>query len=46
MTKDKIPMRYMYSDSESNFNKEQLNLALQRQWGGTDDVNNLMWILK
>lgn len=44
--KDKIPMRYMYSDSESNFNKEQLNVALQRQWGGTDDVNNRMWILK
>lgn len=44
--KDKIPMRYMYADAENNYNKEQLEIALQRQWGGVDDVNNVMWLLK
>ena len=44
--KDKIPMRYMYPESETNYNKEQLYEALERQWGGVDDVNDIMWILK
>lgn len=44
--KDKIPMRYMYPESETNYNKEQLYEALERQWGGVDDVNEIMWILK
>ena len=32
--------------SESDYNNENLNEALQRQFGGSDDVNALMWILK
>lgn len=44
--KDKIPMRYMYPESETNYNKEQLFSALERQWKGVDDVNSIMWILK
>lgn len=43
---DKIPMRWLYPDSENNYNKEQLKVALERQWGGVDDVNNVMWLLK
>lgn len=43
---DKIPMRWLYPDSENNYNKEQLKIALQRQWNGVDDVNNIMWLLK
>lgn len=43
---DKIPMRWMYPNSENNYNKEELKAALERQWGGVDDVNNIMWILK
>ena len=43
---DKIPMRWLYPDSENNYNKEQLQIALERQWGGVDDVNNIMWLLK
>ena len=44
--KDKLPMRWMYPKSESDYNNENLNEALQRQFGGSDDVNALMWILK
>lgn len=43
---DKIPMRWLYPNSENNYNKEQLQEALQRQWGGVDNVNNIMWLLK
>lgn len=43
---DKIPMRWMYPDSENNYNKEELKVALERQWGGVDDANNIMWLLK
>lgn len=43
---DKIPMRWLYPNSENNYNKEQLEMALQRQWGGVDNVNNVMWLLK
>lgn len=43
---DKIPMRWMYPDSENNYNKSAMKAALDRQWGGIDDVNNIMWILK
>lgn len=43
---DKIPMRWLYPSSENDYNKEQMNIALKRQWGGVDDVNNIMWILK
>ncbi len=43
---DKIPMRWLYPESENNYNKEQLKIALNSQWNGVDDVNNIMWILK
>lgn len=44
--KDKLPMRWMYPKSESDYNKEHIDEALNRQFGGVDDVNQLMWILK
>ena len=31
---------------ETNYNKESLYKALDRQWGGVDDVNSIMWLLK
>lgn len=42
----RIPVRYMYPTSELNYNKENLLEALDRQWGGTDDINNVMWVIK
>lgn len=44
--KDQLPMRWMYPKSESDYNKENIDEALQRQFGGVDDVNKLMWILQ
>lgn len=44
--KDKIPLRWLYPQAEINYNKAEMNAALERQWGGVDNVNNRMWILK
>ncbi|MGL4327958.1 MAG: SusD/RagB family nutrient-binding outer membrane lipoprotein [Tannerellaceae bacterium] len=44
--KDKIPVRWMYPEAEFNFNGENANEAVNRQFGGVDDVNKLMWILQ
>ena len=44
--KTKIPMRWQYPENELLYNKEQYLIALDRQWGGTDNVNNVMWVLK
>lgn len=44
--KDQLPMRWMYPQSESDYNKENIDEALQRQFNGVDDVNKLMWILQ
>jgi hypothetical protein len=43
---DKIPVRWMYSTNEYQYNRENVVEAVQRQFGGNDDVNELMWILK
>lgn len=43
---NKIPVRYRYSTDEYNYNRENLEEALSRQFGGSDDINDVMWILK
>ncbi|MDL2255418.1 SusD/RagB family nutrient-binding outer membrane lipoprotein [Parabacteroides sp. OttesenSCG-928-K15] len=43
---DKIPVRFMYSNDEYNFNRESLVDALQRQYNGNDGINEVMWIIK
>lgn len=44
--KDAIPVRWTYPSSENNYNRENLIEALNRQFGGVDDPNQLMWLLK
>lgn len=44
--KDKIPVRWMYPDSEINYNNDNLTKAIQSQYGGNDDYNQKMWLLK
>jgi hypothetical protein len=44
--KNGIPMRWLYPTSETNFNRDNLIEALNRQFDGYDEVNKLMWILK
>lgn len=43
---DKMPMRWRYEQREYDFNRENLEDAIQRQYNGNDDWNELMWILK
>ena len=42
---DMIPTRWRYPQSESNYNSENVNEAIKRQYG-EDNVNSLMWLLK
>ena len=41
-----IPMRWLYPTSETNYNRENLETALNNQFDGYDEVNKVMWILK
>jgi hypothetical protein len=41
-----MPMRWLYPSSETDYNRENLEEALDRQFDGYDEVNNLMWILR
>jgi len=42
----KVPSRWMYPESELTYNDVNLKAALQSQFGGTDDINQTMWLLK
>lgn len=42
---DKLPVRWQYPDTEISYNTENVEEAIERQYG-SDEVNKLMWILK
>lgn len=43
----RIAMRFQYASNEKTTNPENLNSALNSQgFGGNDDINGVMWILK
>ncbi len=41
-----IPMRCLYPGSETSYNRENLIIALNRQYDGYDEINKIMWLLK
>lgn len=41
-----FPKRWMYPQDELDHNADNVDSAIQSQYGGNDDVNALMWILK
>lgn len=41
-----IPVRWQYPIDEQNNNNANYTAAVASQYGGTDDVNKLMWLLK
>jgi hypothetical protein len=41
-----IPKRFQYPSSEATNNKDNWQAALNNQFGGKDDINADMWILK
>lgn len=42
----RIPKRWMYPERELDFNEANVNQAIQRQFGGNDDINGVMWLLE
>lgn len=42
----KMPMRWLYPNSEFEYNKVNVEAAIQKQYAGDDDVNAIMWILQ
>jgi len=42
----RIALRFQYPTSEITANAVNYKAALQSQFGGNDDINGLMWILK
>lgn len=43
---NQIPLRWQYPLSEINYNSSNYQSALQAQYGGTDDLNAKMWLIK
>lgn len=41
-----IPMRWLYPNSETDYNRENLIIALDRQYDGYDEINKIMWLLR
>ncbi|MBL7726051.1 MAG: SusD/RagB family nutrient-binding outer membrane lipoprotein [Dinghuibacter sp.] len=41
-----IPKRFQYPVSEQSTNSAHLSAALQRQFGGADNINAEMWVIK
>lgn len=42
----KVPKRWLYPQSEYDYNPGNLSTALQKQFDGNDDVNATMWLLQ
>ena len=42
----KVPKRWLYPQSEYDYNGGNLEDALQSQYGGSDDVNGVMWLIQ
>lgn len=42
----RIALRFKYPSSEASANTVNYQAALQNQYGGNDDINGMMWLLK
>jgi hypothetical protein len=43
---NKIPLRFQYPTNEITTNGDNLAAALKSQYGGADDINQAMWLIK
>jgi hypothetical protein len=41
-----FPLRWLYPSNELDYNAENVEMAIKNQYGGSDDTNQVMWILK
>jgi hypothetical protein len=46
LNNQKVPKRWKYPQSEYQYNTANLEAALSSQFGGNDEVNQVMWLLK
>lgn len=44
--KTQLPVRWMYPDDEYSQNRANIEEAINRQFGGADTPNDVMWLLK
>jgi hypothetical protein len=44
--KTQMPLRWMYPSNELSFNRANVEIAINSQFSGNDDVNAVMWILQ
>ena len=42
----RIPLRFQYPSNEKSANATNYSSALHSQYGGNDDINGMMWLLK
>ncbi|MFT3904201.1 MAG: SusD/RagB family nutrient-binding outer membrane lipoprotein [Niabella sp.] len=42
----KFPVRWLYPQLELDVNSDNVDAAVQSQYGGSDDTNQVMWLLK
>lgn len=43
---ERVALRFQYPTSEKSVNSANVNAAIQSQFGGNDDINEKMWIIK
>ena len=43
---DKLPVRWQYPQSELDYNSANVTQAISSQYGGNDNANQIMWLLK
>lgn len=41
-----VPKRWLYPQSEYDYNKDNVEAAVARQYSGNDNVNGVMWLLQ
>jgi hypothetical protein len=41
-----VPQRWQYPQSEYSYNETNVSAAVQRQFGGSDNINGVMWVLE
>jgi hypothetical protein len=41
-----FPLRWLYPSNELSYNSDNLDAAVQSQYGGNDNTNQQMWLLK
>lgn len=44
--RNRLPIRWLYPQAELDYNKENIEEAIKRQYNGNDDTNQTMWMIQ